>query len=937
MGDDGTLSACGCCAGLDLATPVPIDNPPGQPAIGYRTGTHATFRESLLVRLSSPGLPALAGLATRVAGLATRGDGDFTIALCDALATGLDVLTFYQERIANEDLLRTATERRSILELAKLIGYQLAPGVAASTWLAFTLQEAAGNPALAAAPVEIPVGTRVQSVPGHGEQPQSFETVEPVKARAEWNAIPVQTACPWQPANDDTGLWLAGVGIGIQPGDTLLIVDQERELCPYSTRWAIRVLTAVDEERTRGRTRVVWASGLESFGPGGATGGRGATVHVFRQRAGLFGHNAPDPRLIFKDGVPTDGPAKDMVTYISNGKLKWKYNLLDGAEIDLDAHYPKIGPGSWIALQSDSTPPSKGLYRAKSVSFPSRTDFGLSGKITRIVADPGAKGLDPGTTLVLAQSERLEVAPTPLGFPLWGDRLELGRVEPDLAPGRALAVSGRHPRIRLRAGRLPATMELAAGGSLTIREGDSLRLTTAPEKWDGAVLRALIPPVFGQLPSETLLRLQLIDRDDREGRVERIRADAIELAPAEPDDPIVQEIVIAADLTPEQPPDSARVPGPAVTLVTLAAALRHCYDRETVALNANVAPATHGETFQETIGSGDARVPNARLDLRQAPLTFVPAATPSGRRSTLELRANDLLWQPVDSLYGRGPAERVYALAIDDQARTSLRFGDGAEGARLPSGDHNVRATYRKGLGVAGNVAAGALTTLLSRPLGVAGATNPQAAGGGQDPERNDEARANAPLAVRTLDRAVSIRDYRDFARTFAGIAKAHAQWIPHGPGRGVFLTLAGEQGAPVDKTDALRDALRRFGDPLIALRLASYRRASFRLRLALKLAADADPALVPASVEARLRATFGFAARDFGQGVSVDEVAATAQAVAGVAAVQVALLQRSDTPTTPVESPLFAKVPSPDGASVPLAAELLTLDPDSLRLDLVP
>ena len=50
-----------------------------------------------------------------------------------------DILTFYQERIANEAYLRTATERVSIGELAKLIGYKLRPGLAASVALAFTI------------------------------------------------------------------------------------------------------------------------------------------------------------------------------------------------------------------------------------------------------------------------------------------------------------------------------------------------------------------------------------------------------------------------------------------------------------------------------------------------------------------------------------------------------------------------------------------------------------------------------------------------------------------------------------------------------------------------------------------------------------------------------------------------------------------------------
>ena len=95
---------------------------------------------------------------------------------------------------ANEFYLRTATERRSIVDLARLIGYQPSPGVAAGTHLMFQLEEAPGVPSLAAEPVTIAVGTRVQSVPGPGEEPQTFETIEEVTARVAWNAIPAQTS-----------------------------------------------------------------------------------------------------------------------------------------------------------------------------------------------------------------------------------------------------------------------------------------------------------------------------------------------------------------------------------------------------------------------------------------------------------------------------------------------------------------------------------------------------------------------------------------------------------------------------------------------------------------------------------------------------------------------------------------------------------------------
>ena len=61
--------------------------------------------------------------------LKTRDDDDFTMGLLDAVACAADVLSFYQERIANESFLRTATERVSLQEMAKLIGYRLRPGL----------------------------------------------------------------------------------------------------------------------------------------------------------------------------------------------------------------------------------------------------------------------------------------------------------------------------------------------------------------------------------------------------------------------------------------------------------------------------------------------------------------------------------------------------------------------------------------------------------------------------------------------------------------------------------------------------------------------------------------------------------------------------------------------------------------------------------------
>ena len=97
---------CGCCEGLKPVTPVATANRPGLDALAYRVGTHATFLETMKSRLSAADYSALGGLTTRAA-------DDPGVALLDAWATVAEVLTFYQERIANEGYLRTATERRS--------------------------------------------------------------------------------------------------------------------------------------------------------------------------------------------------------------------------------------------------------------------------------------------------------------------------------------------------------------------------------------------------------------------------------------------------------------------------------------------------------------------------------------------------------------------------------------------------------------------------------------------------------------------------------------------------------------------------------------------------------------------------------------------------------------------------------------------------------
>ena len=209
---------CGCCEGIHPATPRPVVNRPYLDALSYRVGTHESFLATMLARLSGREFPTLHELAART------GD-DAAIALLDAWATVGDVLTFYQERIANEGYLRTATERRSVLEAARLVGYELRPGVAASTYLAYTVdKDTKGNDTV----VTIPKGSRAQSVPGPGELPQPFETSQDVVASSAWNDLKPRL---WRPlrllstqAAELEELYLEGIGTNLKPGDVVLLV-----------------------------------------------------------------------------------------------------------------------------------------------------------------------------------------------------------------------------------------------------------------------------------------------------------------------------------------------------------------------------------------------------------------------------------------------------------------------------------------------------------------------------------------------------------------------------------------------------------------------------------------------------------------------------------------------------------------------------------------
>jgi hypothetical protein len=123
---------CGCC--IVVSSETTTENRPWLSAVAYRIGTFATFRKEILDELSRT--PPLDKLSARVS-------DDYSIMAVELWSAVADVLTLYQERIANEAFLRTATLRDSVLRLVRLIDYQLAAGAAATPKLAVPLDAGA--------------------------------------------------------------------------------------------------------------------------------------------------------------------------------------------------------------------------------------------------------------------------------------------------------------------------------------------------------------------------------------------------------------------------------------------------------------------------------------------------------------------------------------------------------------------------------------------------------------------------------------------------------------------------------------------------------------------------------------------------------------------------------------------------------------------------
>jgi hypothetical protein len=885
---------CGCCAGVEPLTPLPTANRPGLSQLSYRIGSHSSFLASMIARLSNKDYPQLARLTT-------RDPGDPSIALLDGWATVADVLTFYQERIANEGYLRCATERRSVLELARLVGYTLRPGVSSSVFLAYTIDENTRDE------VTIPTGSRAQSLPGADELPQSFETSADLKARTNWNNLHPRMTQPQTAetiVNNPNGprVYLKGINTNLKSNDPLLIsfgagapnFYRVKEVTPdaaadhtlvtlqmttlvggdHALSAALGASATVDEnpevrllkDLTRppslqpanslrlkrtlgGQFKQKGEAGYRALGSfipllrdtlataaanAKVTPDSRIKVYALRGEAALFGHNVPQRTRILSSGevvIIGDWPVIEENFDAHEDVVRIEHE--DENTIFLDARYDQIKPDDWLVIQTPDTRLTQQqtlIVQARDPNMSlTRSNYGMTAPTTRIGLDVNwitLTGMEP--TQIPRDNDFNAIRSTVVY--MQSEALELAE-EPIETP--------------------------VCGGTDELLELDGFYAGLESGRWVIVVGERVIANTSGVRYSE-LAMLSSVTQD-------------VFVPPADVPEKI-------------QPRAGEKIH----TFIRLAEPLEYCFKRDTVTIYGNVVKATHGETRKEVLGSGDGSKALQSFELKQSPLTYVSASNPTGVDSTLSVFVNDVEWHETQSLASLQATDRNFITKTNDDSKTSVIFGNGSQGARLPTGIENIRAEYRNGIGKGGNVKAEQISLLATKPLGVKEVINPLRASGGADRENRDQARKSTPLAVKALDRLVSVRDYKDFARLYAGIGKADAVEISDGRRQLVHVTIAGADDIPIDETSDLfinlRRALHDFGDPFQPVRLAVRELMFIVISANVQIQADYQWEPVVANVRAALLDAFSFERRELGQDAVLSEVFSVIQAVPGVA-----------------------------------------------------
>jgi predicted phage baseplate assembly protein len=640
------MSSTPVCSCEALNHPRSVSNPPGRSSLVYRVGDYVSFRKALLI--SRPGEVELANWRPGA-------KGDLALQMMEWFAYLADILTFYNERIANQDYLRTADLPESVQRLIRVLGYRPRPGIGAIGTLAALLT---GSKA-----VQVPRGFAIQSKPGPGKQPQIFEVDAAAQVQAPDAVAADPAPNPALLSSDGMSVMLAGAVTTLKTNDVVVLLSN-------SNSAVLKVSEVAAEKDPRGRTntRVRFTSA-----PSLPAGAMAADYRILKsnQAAHLY------PFQVDSDLVITSNDAQ-LETLIRGIKA--------GDPVVLEVPGKTVGP----QVVAVSTYEELVWY---------------------------ANATDPSNPQTSPDPTKTVPVPIPHAHITFSPSLS----------GNASDWQNNKSAVVVRYGWQDAgTLISSPTGAFT---------TSAPSvsAEPGSVF-----PVGSAIPV-------LIEDANGNGAA-------------------ATATVASTDRSSMQfanPPEQVNLTAPLKVLF-------------------NLLSVSRGKTVRgEVLGGGDATVAGQEFVLQNKPLTYLlsAASTSDGSyASTLRVWVEHVEWKEVPSFYGQPAGARIFVTREDENARTHVQFGDGVNGARLPSGTNNVIATYRYGSG-ANAPDAGSLSVILSPLPGLKAVRNPVAVGGGDDPDPPEQIKQYAPQSVLAFGRAISGNDYETIAAQAPGVALARSYY----------------------------------------------------------------------------------------------------------------------------------------------------------------
>lgn len=150
-------------------------------------------------------------------------------------------------------------------------------------------------------------------------------------------------------------------------------------------------------------------------------------------------------------------------------------------------------------------------------------------------------------------------------------------------------------------------------------------------------------------------------------------------------------------------------------------------------------------------------------------------------------------WQEIDDLFAAGPEVQITDPALPPGATSTtnlpsnvfvvdaeagqIKFGDGLRGRRPPAGA-KLRVSYDYGVGAAGNVGAGSISTSPALPAGIK-VTNPVRTWNGTEAEKVSDGEKQIARYLQHRDRLVNATDFETITMRTPGVDIGRVEVIP--------------------------------------------------------------------------------------------------------------------------------------------------------------